>query len=180
MDQTCLPLMSHVSHTNLRYLVYPTVTQQLMGRLGYLLPYYLISNDCAAVKWAAQIHLHKWMRPQRTHFKRTFHLWQQLPCNSPRWVSQLKAKRRHRNASWSQMKAQCNHQGCRGCIIGHPTGFSVGISVLCCLFSCVWTAMTSEPRRTSPKHTGLIWSWRDYSLFQCLKNRKCLFLVGML
>lgn len=84
MDQTCLPLMSHVSLTNLRYLVYPTVTQQLMGRHGYLLPYYLISNDCAAVKWAAQIHLHKWMRPQRTHFKRTFHLWQQLPCNSPR------------------------------------------------------------------------------------------------
>lgn len=52
-DQTCLPVMSHVSHTNLRYQLYPTVTQQLMGRLLYLPPYYLISNTGRTGKRAA-------------------------------------------------------------------------------------------------------------------------------
>lgn len=48
LDQTCLPLMSHANQAHLRYLVNPAVTQHLMGRLGCLLPCYLISNNCGA------------------------------------------------------------------------------------------------------------------------------------
>lgn len=73
LDQTCLPLMSHANQAHLRYLVNPPVTRRLMGRLGCLLPYYLISNN-VWLEGSSLIHLVQWTCLQRTCVKYTFRL----------------------------------------------------------------------------------------------------------